>query len=408
MIFLTDGLPTVGETNEGKIVEAVKAGNAVRARLMAFGVGYDVNSRLLDRITRENFGRSEFVRANEDIELYVSRLYQKISSPVMTDVAVRFEFDAVPVEQGEPVNRLYPRQVGDLFEGEQLVLVGRYKKSGPAKVKITGRVAGQERKFDFPATLVESSADQSCAFVEKLWAMRRIGEIIDELDLRGKNDELIQELVQLSTKHGILTPYTSFLADENAAPGSLAGGEASTRRAAMLLDRLHEADGKAAFAQRAEKKQLLHAERPLAASAAGGAAARHAPRHRQGRSGRGQRGADGRRQSALPPRQHLVLVRRRPGRRPAGRQGQGDRAVQRGVLPPGPGNDAREPEDPGRPTGPGGSDHPSRFGRLSGQVTPAPPLRRKTVSTVREITVRSPVSGTVVSCRYRVQSGTGG
>ncbi len=268
IIFLTDGLPTVSETNEGKILEAVKAGNEVRARLLAFGVGYDVNSRLLDRIARDNFGRSEFVRANEDIELYVSRLYQKVSSPVMTDVAVRFEFDAVAVEQGEPVNRLYPRHVGDLFEGEQLVLVGRYKKSGPAKVTIIGQVAGQERKFDFPAQLVESSADQSSAFVEKLWAMRRIGEIIDELDLRGKNDELIQELVQLSTKHGILTPYTSFLADENAAPGSLAAGEAGARRAATLLDRLHEVDGKAAFAQRAEKNRLQNADRPLAPGSA--------------------------------------------------------------------------------------------------------------------------------------------
>ncbi len=98
--------------------------------------------------------------------------------------------------------------------------------------------------------------------------MRRIGEIIDELDLRGKNDELIQELVQLSTKHGILTPYTSFLADENAAPGSLAAGEAGARRAATLLDRLHEVDGKAAFAQRAEKNRLQNADRPLAPGSA--------------------------------------------------------------------------------------------------------------------------------------------
>jgi Ca-activated chloride channel homolog len=186
VIFLTDGLPTVGEINEGKILEAVKAQNTVRARLVAFGVGYDVNSRLLDRISRDNFGRSEFVRAEEDIEVYVSRLYQRIGSPVMTDLAVQFEFDAVAVEQGAPINRLYPRNIGDLFEGEQLVLVARYKKSGPAKVKITGRVAGQERKFDFPATLVESSPDQSCAFVEKLWAMRRVAEILDELDLRAR------------------------------------------------------------------------------------------------------------------------------------------------------------------------------------------------------------------------------
>jgi Ca-activated chloride channel family protein len=264
----------VGETNESKLVEAVRAKNRAGARLFVFGVGYDVNSRLLDRLARSHRGRTELVRADEDIGTYVTRLYQKIGSPVMTGLAVRFEFDALAVEQGEPVNRVYPRQVGDLFEGEQLVLVGRYRKSGPAKVRISGSIGGVERKFDFPAALVDHSPEQSHAFVEKLWAMRRIGEIIDELDLHGKNDELIQELVALSTKHGILTPYTSFLADENAAPGSLADNETSLRRAAALVDRLRESEGKSAFAQRSEKQQLQFAEQaaPAAATLAGAAA----------------------------------------------------------------------------------------------------------------------------------------
>ena len=270
VIFTTDGLPTVGETVESKIVETLTGQNRVRARLIVFGVGYDVNSRLLDRLARTNFGRSEFVRPNEDIEVHVSRLYQRIGLPVMTDVAVSFEFDSVEVEKGAPVSRLYPRQIGDLFEGEQLVLVGRYKKSGPAKVKIAGRVAGAEQRFDFPAALVDTSTDQSYAFVEKLWAMRRIGEIVEELDLRGKNDELIQELVTLSTKHGILTPYTSFLADENAPPGVLAGGESGARRAAMLLDRLGEAEGKAAFVQRSERRRLQDAQQIAPAASASG------------------------------------------------------------------------------------------------------------------------------------------
>jgi Ca-activated chloride channel family protein len=134
-------------------------------------------------------------------------------------------------------------------------------------------MGGVEQKFDFPATLIDHSPEQSHAFVEKLWAMRRIGEIIDELDLHGKNDELIQELVTLSTKHGILTPYTSFLADENAAPGSVASTETSVRRAAVLVDRLREAEGKAAFAQRAEKQLLQFAEQPMPiASTSAGAA----------------------------------------------------------------------------------------------------------------------------------------
>ena len=85
-----------------------------------------------------------------------------------------------------------------------------------------------------PATLVEKSSDQSYAFVEKLWAMRRIGEIIDELDLKGKNDELITELVTLSTKHGILTQYTSFLADENAPAQQLADLRGNTELTAPV------------------------------------------------------------------------------------------------------------------------------------------------------------------------------
>lgn len=258
LIFMTDGQPTVGETNESKLVAAAMAHNRVRARLVTFGVGYDVNSRLLDRLSRENFGQSEYVRPDENIEVHVSRLYARMTSPVLTDVAVKFEFDQLRTEEGDPVSRLFPRQPGDLFEGDQMVLVGRYKKTGRAKVVITGSVGGRAQSFDFPAELVEKSGDESYAFVEKLWAMRRIGEIIDQLDLVGMNDELVKELVDLSTKHGILTPYTSFLADENARPADLALG-ASTERAKHVLGRLHETEGQAAFSQRAEKGGLQKA-----------------------------------------------------------------------------------------------------------------------------------------------------
>jgi Ca-activated chloride channel family protein len=262
VIFLTDGLPTAGVTNEGEIVDAAKETNSVRARLLNFGVGYDVNSRLLDRLSRSNFGQSLYVRPDEDIEEHVSRLYSRISSPVMTDVAVDFEFDELRVEEGKPTNRVYPQQLTDLFEGEQLVLVGRYKKHGPAKVRITGRVEGAQQKFDFPAELVKKSPDQSYGFVEKLWAMRRIGEIIDELDLKGRNEELIKELVELSARHGILTPYTSFLADEEARPGDLAATnlESNARRARAALGRLAETEGLAAFSQREAKQRFKEAE----------------------------------------------------------------------------------------------------------------------------------------------------
>jgi Ca-activated chloride channel family protein len=152
MLFLTDGLPTTGETGESAIVKNSQEANDVRARIFAFGVGYDVNSRLLDKLARENHGLSQYVRPDEDIEASVSALYRKIGAPVMTNVKV-----AVDIEDrggGEPVNRIYPKGEFDLFAGDQVVLVGRYRASGDAKVKLTGKIGDDDESFDFPAKIV--------------------------------------------------------------------------------------------------------------------------------------------------------------------------------------------------------------------------------------------------------------
>jgi Ca-activated chloride channel family protein len=132
-------------------------------------------------------------------------------------------------------------------------MVGRYKRTCAAKITITGKVGEESVQLDFGGELAKSSRDEKYAFVEKLWAMRRIGEIIDELDLHGQNQELVDELIALSTKHGILTPYTSFLADENAAV-NLADARWGRERTRSQLLRLAEAEGRAGVAQRAAKQ----------------------------------------------------------------------------------------------------------------------------------------------------------
>lgn len=270
VLFMTDGLPTVGEMNEMKIAANAKQANAVNARVFVFGVGFDVNARLLDRLSHEQRGQSVYVRPNENIETHVSALYNKIGSPLLTDLAVTFDFDRV-IQAGTaaPISRTYPRQLTDLFQGEQLVWVGRYKYPGTVKVNLTGSVAGEKRSFSFPTTLVDRSVDESNGFVEKLWATRRIGEIIDELDLKGHNQELVNELVQLSIRHGIITPYTSFLAEEGV---SLAASRPNAERGSDLLRReLSAVDGKAATEQRAFKGRLQAAESaPTSLPGAGG------------------------------------------------------------------------------------------------------------------------------------------
>ncbi len=262
IIFLTDGLPTAGERREPQIVANAKQANTVRARMFSFGVGYDVNSRLLDRLARVCHGQSQYVRPNEDIEESVSQLYRRIGAPAMVNVSIDWDLEDFPAEKGSLVNRVYPRGDIDLFAGDQLVLVGRYKKSGQAKVTIRGMVDQTEQAFDFPAQLVDYSSDESQAFVEKLWAMRRVGEIIDEIDLQGKNQELVNELVALATKHGILTPYTSFLADETNNYRDLA---TNAHGADFALDALQMESGAGGFLQRAMKNDMQQAQTAPAA-----------------------------------------------------------------------------------------------------------------------------------------------
>jgi Ca-activated chloride channel family protein len=254
VVFLSDGLPTKGETSELRIAANARTNNRHHARLISFGVGFDVNSRLLDRLTRENRGQSQYVRPDEDLEEHVSKLYTKISAPVLTDVTVRYR---VPdTEDDIPVNRVYPAHELDLFAGQQLVLVGRYRKSGDAKLEITGTVGEESRAFQYEVRFAPQSDTSAYGFCARLWAARRIGEIIDVIDLEGKNPELIAELVDLSTAHGIVTPYTSYLADDLARPGALADRQQNLHLAEESLEALNQESGQYGFAQRGYKQQL--------------------------------------------------------------------------------------------------------------------------------------------------------
>jgi len=250
LLFLTDGLPTAGELKETAIAEHCRAANPNHTRLFAFGLGYDVNARLLDRLSGGNGGTSEYVKPDEDIESHVARFYSKLTSPVLADVRIEMS--------GTDLNRTYPRSIPDLFDGGQLVVAGRYRESGTTTVRVSGKVGGERRTFEFPAELASSGRGGSHAFVEKLWATRRVGDLIDQIDLHGQNKELVDELVSLSTKYGILTPYTSFLADERVPLHAQAENRA---RSVESLARLNEVTGQAGVAQRGAKQSYLAADR---------------------------------------------------------------------------------------------------------------------------------------------------
>ncbi len=271
IIFLTDGKPTVGRTDEKTILGDTKAANAAGAKLFAFGVGYDVNVRLLDKLVRDNSGRSDYVKPKEPIETKISSLYAKIKNPVMMNLKVRIE--------GISLRDMYPREIGDLFEGDQIVLVGRYDvgRDGLAirpdgsvhtQLVITGLYEGKERGFECPVRIGLPGRETRFAFVEKLWAMRRVGFLLDQIQLNGESKEVIDELVRLSMAHGIVTPYTSFLADETvrlSRAGELRGH--ARRATSKLASDISGAEGQVAAMNR---QRLNEAERPPAAKSATG------------------------------------------------------------------------------------------------------------------------------------------
>lgn len=205
LLFITDGQPTIGETDEGVIAQHSKEGRKTKTRVFTFGVGEDLNARLLDRLSAEGNGTSDFVRDGKEFETKVSSFYDKVSNPVLADLQI----DLSSIDAYD----LYPRKLPDLFKGTQVVVMGRYRKPGDAKVVLTGYVNSDKRTFDYGTTAPREATRDD--FIPRLWAIRKVGFLLEEIRLRGERPELRDEVITLGKKFGIVTPYTSYLVVED-------------------------------------------------------------------------------------------------------------------------------------------------------------------------------------------------
>jgi Ca-activated chloride channel family protein len=208
LIFLTDGLPTEGVVDSQQILDNLNREAGDNLRLFSFGVGYDVDTFLLDSLSQEHHGTSSYVVPGERLDEALSAFYTRISSPVMTGL----ELDFADVN----VYDLYPDPLPDLFAGSQIVLVGRYRQPGSATVTLTGSVGAEKQTYRFPEQVfdAESSTQNSTAALPRLWATRKIGYLLNQVRLNGPDAETIDQIVRLSIRYGIVTPYTSYLVTE--------------------------------------------------------------------------------------------------------------------------------------------------------------------------------------------------
>lgn len=221
VLFLTDGLPTVGERSEVAIREAVKKANDDDRRIFSFGVGFDVNTPLLSNVSKASRGAATFVLPDEDVEVKVSQVFRRLAGPILASPRLTVR-DADGGRDTRALRELLPAELPDIFDGDQIVLTGQYTSDQPVTLRLSGEYLGEPRHFDFELDVSKASTRHS--YVPRIWANRKVADLIDHIRQAAADTanplsdaarkEIVEEIIALSTKYGILTEYTAFLATE--------------------------------------------------------------------------------------------------------------------------------------------------------------------------------------------------
>jgi len=203
VLFLTDGLPSIGEQAPDRIAERASQRLAGR-RIFTVGVGHDVNTYLLDRLAKEGRGSVEYVAPGSSVETAIGTITTRIRHPALVNLRI----ESSPVGLSE----LAPGQLPDLFQGEELVVLGRYHGHGSGDVVITGERNGRRERVAVPADFPENRTDDD--YIPRLWASRRVGDLTRQIHLEGASSDLVTRVRNLGLRYGILTDYTSYLVQE--------------------------------------------------------------------------------------------------------------------------------------------------------------------------------------------------
>ncbi len=210
VLFLTDGLPSVGEESPERLAEIAERG-AGRARVFAFGVGHDVNTLLLDRLGDAGRGDTDYVQPGENVERVISLLASKIRHPVLTDLELS--------SRSVRLTEIYPVRLPDVFAGEELVLFGRFEADGRSDVRVRGERSG--RRVEYATEVAFPERANGNDYIPRLWASRKLGHLERQIWTEGETAGLVEEIRQVALRYGLPSRYTSYLVEE---PGLVAQG----------------------------------------------------------------------------------------------------------------------------------------------------------------------------------------
>lgn len=232
IVFLTDGLPTNGVTDEAQIRRNFKQAQRGEVKLFSFGVGFDVNTRLLDGLAKENHAFADYIAPQENLEERVSSFYEKVRYPLLSNLEYEF--------RGADVRLLSPNRLPDLFKGGQIILAGRYHSAGRVTLHVRGQANARRQSFQYDFNFPERERERE--FVARLWATRRVGDLLEDIRMNGENAELKDEVVALAKEFGLVTPYTSYLVQEEEGVQPVTMQRSSERK----LFRMHSYEPQAA------------------------------------------------------------------------------------------------------------------------------------------------------------------
>lgn len=200
--FMTDA--EVG--NDMAIIEEVK--KHPNARVFGFGIGSSVNRFLLDKITEYGRGEVEYVGLNDDGSAAARRFYERVRSPLLTDITVEWN--------GLPVADVYPQRVPDLFSAKPVVLTGRYLNAGSGTLRLKGKMSGNDFVRDIPVQFPDSEARHDV--LAALWARQRIDDLMGQdfggIQRSSMRPDLKETITQLGLEFRLMTQFTSFVAVE--------------------------------------------------------------------------------------------------------------------------------------------------------------------------------------------------
>nr|XP_021193370.2 inter-alpha-trypsin inhibitor heavy chain H4 isoform X2 [Helicoverpa armigera] len=217
IIFLTDGDPTVGETDPKRIITRVQEKNSGpnKATIFSLAFGEDADRKFLRKVSLRNGGFMRHIYEAADAALQLRDFYRQISSPLLADL--KFTYPSGQVRSESLTQHSFPTY----YAGSELVVAGQVldvPELQPTVHAFCGVQDGYGRKrVEIVPKVPIEKKKQGYLPLERLWSYLTIKQLLDKRDASDDSDNDDKEnspekkALALALKYEFVTPLTSLV-----------------------------------------------------------------------------------------------------------------------------------------------------------------------------------------------------